>query len=290
MSGLESAKKIFDQATGTPHLLIFSDGRPADGPQTLKLVQAMMKEHTSLRIHAIGFGDGLDFDVLQQLTSIGRGTFAPSGRSIAALHGAFASVTSTITKTQTVTSRTSKSSTFSFQGGQGQSSGDDVRHGSRDKTLELRAVCFEPANQFFWGNNRSVSFQITRRGLNFTDKGFREWVYGHAFSNQTVSIRLQPFTEGGMRLVYCFKDSSIPLHKEQEWDHYTMQAAGTDARMVAKLSRYVDDFHNSYEVVSAYAKSSALAKWYSRIFMLAAADRLGLKGRSMAKIIFVECR
>ncbi|CAE7586971.1 ak1 [Symbiodinium sp. CCMP2592] len=289
VSGLDAAKKIFAHAAGTPHLLIFSDGRPADGVQTLKLVQDMMKEYTSLRIHAIGFGDGLDFDVLQQLTSIGRGTFAPSGRSIAALHGAFASVTSTITKTQTVTSRTSKSSTFSFQGGQGPSSGDDVRQGSKDKVLELRSVCFEPANQFFWGNNRSVSFQITRRGLNFTDNGFREWVYGHAFSNQTVSIRLQPFTEGGMRLVYCFKDSSIPLHKEQEWDHYTMQAAGTDARMVAKLSRYVDAFHNSYDVVSAYAKSSALAKWYSRIFTLAAADRLGLKGRSMAKIIFVEC-
>ena len=92
-----------------------------------------------------------------------------------------------------------------------------------------------------------------------------------------------------MRHVYCFKDSSVKLWAEQGRDEIAMQAAGTDARMVAKLSRYTDEWHNSFDVVSAYAKSSAIAKWYSRIFMLAAADRLGLKGRSMARIIFVEC-
>ena len=76
---------------------------------------------------------------------------------------------------------------------------------------------------------------------------------------------------------------------EQGADHQVMWEAGTDARMVAKLSRYVDDYHNCLEVVSSYAKSSAVAKWNSRLYMLAAADRLGLSGRSMARLIFVAC-
>lgn len=287
---LESARTALSKATGTPHLLLFSDGRPADGAKTLALVQDLLKEHTSLRIHAIGFGDGLEFEMLQQLTSIGRGTFAPSGRSIAALHGAFASVTSTITLQQTVTSRTSKSSTFSFQGGhaQGQASRDDAQHKTKEKSLNQRQVTFEYSHQFVW-DDRSINFPSSRRGLNFNGKGFHEYLHRPASLFAPVYIRLQPFTEGGMRHVYCFSDSSVKLWAEQGGNERAMRAAGTDARMVAKLSRYADEWHNSFDVVSAYAKSSAIAKWYSRIFTLAAADRLGLKGRSMARIIFVEC-
>ncbi|CAE7231026.1 ak1 [Symbiodinium sp. CCMP2456] len=290
VAALESAKTALSKAAGTPHLLIFSDGRPADGAKTLALVQDMLKEHTSLRIHAIGFGDGLEFEMLQQLTSIGRGTFAPSGRSVAALHGAFASVTSTITLQQTVTSRTSKSSTFSFQGGHGpgQASRDEAQHKAKEKSLNQRQVTFEYAHKFVW-DDKSLNFPCSRRGLNFNGKGFREYLHRPASLFAPVYIRLQPFTEGGMRHVYCFKDSSVHLWAEQGRDEVAMQAAGTDARMVAKLSRYSDEWHNSFDVVSSYAKSSAIAKWFSRIFMLAAADRLGLKGRSMARIIFVEC-
>ena len=272
----------------TPHLLLFSDGRPADGMLTLSMVQDMTQTFETLRIHAIGFGDGLDFDVLQQLTSIGRGTFAPSGRSIAALHQAFASVTSTITQSQTVTSRSSKSSSFSFQGVHGQASREDAHRSSRE-SMKKRAVTFEPANQFWWGADRSVDFQSRRRALSFDGKTFHEYLNYPPSPSYPKSVRLQPFTEGGMRLVYCFKDSSIPLHAEQRNHVWAMQSAGTDARMVAKLSKYEDDWHNSLEVVSAYARSSAVAKFYSRVFTFAAADRLGLLGRRMAKIIFVEC-
>lgn len=290
VAGLEAAKSALVHAAGTPHWLIFSDGRPADGPQTLKLVAAMLKEHESLRIHAIGFGDGLDFHVLQQLTSIGRGTFAPSGRSVAALHGAFASVTSTITLTQTVTSRTSQSSTFSFQAGNGpgQSGPEDETQRAKDKTSKQRPVTFEYANQFVW-DSQSISFPSSRRALSFNGKKFIEYYHRRATASHPVYIRRSPFTEGGMRHVYCFKDSLVKLCFEEGRDGFAMRAAGTDARMVAKLSRYVDEWHNSYEIVSAYAKSSAMAKWYARIFMMAVADRLGLTGRRMARIIFVEC-
>ena len=59
----------------------------------------------------------------------------------------------------------------------------------------------------------------------------------------------------------------------------------TKAAFVAEA----DEWHNSWDVVSTYAKSSAVAKFYARVFMLAAVDRLGQLGRTMARIIFVEC-
>lgn len=42
-------------------------------------------------------------------------------------------------------------------------------------------------------------------------------------------------------------------------------------------------------MVSTYAKSSAVAKFYARIFTLVAVERLGQLGRTMPRIIFVEC-
>ncbi|CAE8724977.1 unnamed protein product [Polarella glacialis] len=92
-----------------------------------------------------------------------------------------------------------------------------------------------------------------------------------------------------MRLVYCFQDTTIPLTLEQRADTYVMSSAGTDARMVAKLSKYTDAWHNSEEVTSAHARSSAVAKFCARIFTLAAAHILGWWGRTMARIIFLEC-
>ena len=119
--GLMAVRKILsDSALSpafTPHLIIFSDGRPADCGKMIQTTQDLLDEFPALRIHAIGFGDGLDFNLLQQLTSIGRGAFALSSRSIAALDTAFASLTSTITATQTVTSGSNKSSNFSFRAG-----------------------------------------------------------------------------------------------------------------------------------------------------------------------------
>ena len=252
------------------------------------MVQDMLLEFPTLRIHAIGFGDGSDFEVLQQLTSLGRGGFAPSGRSIGALHSAFASVTSTITQTQTLTSATSRSSTFSFKNGQGRSSQEENPCNIGDRRCQLRDVSFEPANQFRWGDDQSISFDSTRIGFSYDGKSFKKQEY-RTRRKEFVQIRAKPFTQGGMCLVYCFKDSSIPLFAEQRGHQQAMKVAGTDARMVAKISRYEDPWHNSFEVVAAYSKSSAVAKFYARVFMLAAADRLGWKGRSMAKILFVEC-
>ena len=252
------------------HLLIFSDGQPADGRQMIRSVQTMLREHPNLRIHAIGFGEGLDFEWLQQLTSIGRGTFAPSSRSIAALHQAFTSVTSTITQMQTVSS-SSKSSTYSF------------RHAPEDKAsngLTFREVDFEQANQFVW-NKGCSSFRSDRRWFRYNGKDFKQCSF--QIRGSLVSMRLQPFMQGGMRLVYGFHDPSIPLQLDQ-----FAAKSESDARMVAKISKYVDDSQNSSEIVSTYAKSSAVAAFYSRVFKLAALERLDT-GRRMTKIVFLRC-
>jgi len=289
VEGLTAAKTILQAALGTPHLLIFSDGRPADGTQMIQTTQKMLAEFPLLRIHAIGFGDGLDFELLQQLTSIGRGTFAPSARSVAALNTAFASLTSTITATQTVTSSSRKSSSFSFRGHEPLSSGEAALHESRTKGLKLRDVSFEPANQFIWNTHHSVKFTVRRRWFSFNGTDIKMHERFADYKHNPVSIRLQPFTQGGMRLVYCFRDSTIPLYLEQRDDKFAMREAGTDARMVAKLSKYVDEGHNSAIVVSSHAQSSAVARFYARVFRLAVMELLGWAGRNMARIIFVEC-
>lgn len=258
----------------TPHLLIFSDGRPADGTQKIQSVQRLLDEHPRLRIHAIGFGDGLDFEWLQQLTSIGKGTFAPSGRSVLELDHAFTSVTSTITEMQSVSSQTSKSSAFSFT--QGFSGPDNA---SKKSSLTPRSFTFEAANQFLWNTERSIKFRSCRRLFRFNGRDFKQ--DSHELRESPVSMRLQPFMQGGMRLVYCFKDPSIRLHSNRT------NLTDTDARMVAKISKYVDNCHNSSEVVMAYAKSSAVAKFYARIFKLAAVERFGSTGNGMLKLMFV---
>ena len=59
--------------------------------------------------------------------------------------------------------------------------------------------------------------------------------------------------------------------------------------MVAKVSRYLDERHNSLDVVSAYAKSSACALFYSHLFRQHAAKCLGRESKALARIIFMEC-
>ena len=190
-------------------------------------------------------------------------------------------MTSTITKTQTVTSRTSQSRssvTFASEVDKMPGAGGEEQNSETD-TSELRSVVFVPPNQFLWGPNRSVSFLCCRRwltndGISFQERG------GRKRECHIVHMRLHPFSEGGTRLVYCFKDTTVPLlHKE----------ARTDARIVAKLSRYTDDWHNSREVVFAYAKSTAVAKFYSGMFMLAAARGIDREKHALAKILSLDC-
>ncbi|CAE8716974.1 unnamed protein product [Polarella glacialis] len=270
-----------------PHIVVLSDGRPNDSAKLLKRAQQMLIARPGLRIHAIGFGDSADtFDMLQQLTSIGNGTFVPSRLSVAGLHHAFSSVSSTITNTQTSTSAFTFRNKHSSRG-TGEHF-DSTDNGTRP-CPRLRQVTFEPPNQFFFGENRSITFECSRSWFAFDGHEVRCYsAKAPSSCSHRVSLRLRPFTQGGMRLVYCFQDTTIPLTLEQR-DEFVMRTAGTDARMVAKLSKYTDAWHNSEEVASTHACSSAVAKFYARIFTLAAAHVLGWWGRTMARIIFLEC-
>ena len=160
VTGLAAAEKLLGRPAGTPHLLIFSDGCPADAKQTLLVVQRLLRDSQDLRIHAIGFGDNLDFDLLKQMARDGRGTFTRSDRSIAALHQAFAAVSSSITQTQTVT----KTSTFSFKGSSGQSSEEAFR--------KRRQATFEPSVHFVFDTG-SVTFESSRQHWSYDGKSFK---------------------------------------------------------------------------------------------------------------------
>eukprot|EP00929_Paragymnodinium_shiwhaense_P112476 TRINITY_DN80732_c0_g1_i1.p1 TRINITY_DN80732_c0_g1~~TRINITY_DN80732_c0_g1_i1.p1 ORF type:complete len:1469 (+),score=348.55 TRINITY_DN80732_c0_g1_i1:95-4501(+) len=270
----------------TPHVVVFSDGRPGDHAQMLSIVQHMVDEHEDIHIHAIAFGDSLDnFDYLQQLASIGNGAFVPAGLSLEALKHAFSSVSSTITMTQTAISA------FSFRQSSSTSSTlDDAGLSGRDKTT-LKRVMWELPNQLNCAKN-CLTFSCGRSKFRYDQTaggvGTFEQIEGRECDQLQVSMREKPFTKGGMRLVHGFKDSTVTeyhgcdrVESTEDDDH--------QSRMVAKLSRYADSYHNSFKVVSGYAKSSAVAIFYSRLFGQDLRERLGKGSRDSAKIVFVEC-
>ncbi|CAK0882764.1 unnamed protein product [Prorocentrum cordatum] len=281
--GLSTAKEVLQThaGMGSPHLLVFSDGRPGDMHRMLQTAQQLLASVSGLRVHAIGFGDSLtSFDYLQQLASIGSGTFVPSALSLGALKQAFSSITSTITSTK------SSSSVFSFK-----DVGSQIRSADEDGSAQgcrrhLRQVTFELPNQYTFSKD-SVTFTCVRSlfkfdGKVFEQKEMRDGPYD-------VKMRTNPFTMGGMRLVHCFQDKTVRLYGACDRDGTEYDSDNFDARLVAKLSRYSDPFYNNHEVVAAYAKSSAAASFYSRCFQMQLADRLKGEGRTCAKIVFVEC-
>ncbi|CAE8676007.1 unnamed protein product [Polarella glacialis] len=155
----------------------------------------------------------------------------------------------------------------------------------------MREVTFEPPDQWLFSNYQSLTFRCERTWFTFgphLTARLSSAVKGKCDSQSLVSLHLHPFTQGGMRFVYCFRDLRIRILREQGKDAKGMTQAGTDARIVAKLSKYVDPWHNSLYVVAAYSHSNDAAKFHSKAFMLAAANKLGATGLTMAKIIFVE--
>merc|ERR1719440_2113598 len=82
------------------HVVLLSDGRPADTKKALQFFQEefLLGKCAGTRIHGIGFGATVQsFAALQQLTCLSGGTCVLSTCSIQGLGQAFSSVSSTIT-------------------------------------------------------------------------------------------------------------------------------------------------------------------------------------------------
>eukprot|EP00929_Paragymnodinium_shiwhaense_P019430 TRINITY_DN13249_c0_g1_i2.p1 TRINITY_DN13249_c0_g1~~TRINITY_DN13249_c0_g1_i2.p1 ORF type:complete len:692 (-),score=90.41 TRINITY_DN13249_c0_g1_i2:1388-3463(-) len=278
--GLEAACKAVDADSKKrrPYFVLLSDGRPGDAVKMLARVQKMLNYRPKLRLHTIGFGGSLtSFAHLQQLASIGNGTFIPAGLSLSSLQNAFSSVSSTITHTQM----------HSFTFGD-RSSEEDGEPGKRKPGKgKLRVVVYESPGPFNFNSSESMALKCSRTRFWFDGKTVNRAV--HSFP-ASVKIRILPFTKGGMRLVHGFEDPQMLVRRlsfsETLEAHARLVDKGACSRMVAKMSKYADDNHNSIEQVSKFAHSHAVARFYARIF-----NKILHKKRPNSKeamLVFVE--
>lgn len=256
----------------TPVLVPLSDGRPGDAKRMLARVQDIAKAPPTMQLHTIGFGSLQSFDHLQQLASISGGACWPAALSLASLRHAFSSVSSTITKV------TTESSAFTFAPEGSGGSGSEPNEASGG-ALVMREACafrdvrFEPPGQFKFGGKGFETVTCTRSWYTFDGTRFQE----HSYDGQegfTVQRRKAPFSKGWMRLVYCFQDSSV--------------LGFSSARMVAKLSKFTDVFHNGNATVSAFAKSSTVAKFAARCFNRMLEDTAHTLPACPPRIVFVD--
>jgi len=217
-----------EEGIGSGHVVMLSDGRPADIKDTLDLFQSRWLKNKYLkhvRIHGIGFGGTVEsFAALQQLACISGGTFSLSGCSVRSLYAAFSSVSTIITAS------------------------------SNAKCTEVlprripRTVQYEVPELGVFGKKAVLRFRASRTTFRYDGETFQEQSWPAA----DVMRRQRPYMCGGMRLVYGFRDAQVDS-SENSW-------------MVAKNSRYLDDALNSKTTVEAHAKSTAVARFFAARF------------------------
>jgi uncharacterized protein YegL len=181
------ANLVVSQPTLQSHVVVLSDGRPADTKAALKLFQAQFLHGNcaGTRIHGIGFGATVQsFAPLQQLACLSGGSFVLSTCSIAGLDQAFSSVSSTITT---------------------MSSGCFNEHGQGALKRTPCAVTFEPPEIGDFGRRDVLRFHAERNTFHYDGENFHK--ESHAATE--VARRLHPCMRGGMRLVYGFCDPSV---------------------------------------------------------------------------------
>eukprot|EP00929_Paragymnodinium_shiwhaense_P003025 TRINITY_DN103403_c0_g1_i1.p1 TRINITY_DN103403_c0_g1~~TRINITY_DN103403_c0_g1_i1.p1 ORF type:complete len:1021 (+),score=109.16 TRINITY_DN103403_c0_g1_i1:71-3133(+) len=261
-SGLEVACQVIDtdRQKRRPYVVLLSDGRPGDGSQMLARVQEMLGQRPTLHLHTIGFGDLTSFAHLQQLASIGNGTFTPAGLNTTSLHHAFSSVSSTITQTQL----------HSYTFGDGISDRRNAPGKNSQKQQQLRSVVYESPGLFDFSGSSSIALQCVSTRFTFDGKALRKFLERRG-KPSAVMLRKQPYTKGGMRFVHGFRDPEVTVARRVAFQstlesHAHLVDKGTVSRMVAKLSQYKSEEHNCYDEVSKFAHSHAVAKFYAHHF------------------------
>lgn len=235
------------------HVVMLSDGRPADTKAALDFFQAQFihGRHASSRLHGIAFGSTVENSApLQQLACISGGTFTLTGCSIRSLCDAFTSVSSSIT---------------SFKDESAAS------HGPLTVKRTLRQLNFEHPGLGVFGKKGVLRFSAARSAFRYDGQAFQkqEWAAGF------VERRTSPHMRGGMRLVFGFRDPQV-VTSDGGW-------------MVAKTSRFLDQEFNTTPVVEAHAKSTAVARHFAVLFNAQAQAAPEKDGGCSPSVIFVPC-
>jgi len=256
-SALTAAMETISALPGTAsHVVLLSDGRPADTKKALELFQSefLNGKCAGTHIHGIGFGATVQsFAPLQQLACLSGGTFVLSTCSIQGLSRAFSSVSSTITS---------------------MSSGCFDAHGQGSLKRTLRPVTFEPPEIGDFGRKDVIRFHASRTMFQYDGASFHD----EQFPPVLVERRLRPCMRGGMRLVYGFRDTQV-VKDEGSW-------------MVAKASRFSDEICNTVAMVECHAKSTAVARHYAARFnerLKSVAAKKLQSSKMPPTIFFVPC-
>lgn len=257
-AALHAGKEVLarGEAHNSAHVLMLSDGRPADPKDALTYAQGELLP-TGCRLHGIGFGPlaaAHSFAPLQQLACLGGGAFVIAGPSIRNLCDSFASVSSTITALR-----------------EHSNMGEQMQPGLACNTRKQRTVDFEVPELSCQSKRGVLRLQATCSAFSFDGSRFEA---AHLPQRQ-VTRRLQPHMRGGMRSVYGFSDSQV----NDEHD------AGAATWMVAKSSRWVNRELNTRAVVEAHAKCSAVARHFAARFN----EQRATKGAALPALFFVPC-
>jgi len=175
------AALVNETVCGPRHIVLLSDGRPADTKAALQYFQDEVLQ-ASVQLHGIGFGSSVQtFAALQQLACLSGGIFTMASCSVQGLCDAFDAVSSSITSLSS-------------------------RGGADGRRRIPRRVDFEiPENMGAFGKKGVLRFEAARSTFRYDGAEFRRqtWPAG------MVERRLRPHMRGGMRLVYGFRDRQL---------------------------------------------------------------------------------
>eukprot|EP00439_Symbiodinium_sp_Y106_P031060 s4729_g3.t1 len=231
-----------------------------------------------------------DEDIDATVEEVGNGHFHKASNTVASLRGAFRAVTSSISTSRT-TSRTSKRRAEEEEASRGQEDGflsssrdaDGVKWVPKKKENVEKEVQFELRNVIFdldGGAMGTREVKATRTKYDFDGSpGFRlvdGFLQAAALLKKeetTVFIRRNPFTRGGMRHCYGFRDPGL-------------ENGNNHKRMVAKKQKWVTEADvDPMTTVDIYAKQTAVAHYFARKFQYDVFKTTGQK----IKLDFVPC-
>ena len=196
--------------------IFLSDSCPGSlKAEILPSFQALFAENLHVVLHCIGFGCR-DLSILQQLAQIGRGSFSCASLDMENLVNTFSSVSKTVTETRNTVHRLDR---------------------------KLRRVVFDSAQRF----HGRVPGIKAREAVRYTFSLRQGHLRVRTREDCFVRIHRNPFMQGGMRLVYRFRDPNIPTE------------------MVAKLSRHVEH-DDSYDFVQGFVKNTAKTRFLTQKF------------------------
>mmetsp|Transcript_102514 Transcript_102514/g.187322 ORF Transcript_102514/g.187322 Transcript_102514/m.187322 type:complete len:894 (+) Transcript_102514:139-2820(+) len=273
IAGLRAVSTLMDDETICKdpagmhfRILLFSDGCPGDVKPMLTYFQSEIcskgaSKVASLEFHTVGFGDLDEFVYLQQMSSIGHGTFQLAGRSLMTLRSALSTISSTV---------------------------------SQAPNADCAPPCCHVDVQFEqprlmrneFRQRDSLSFICLRHSYSFNGKA----IYESALHEVRVSCRPQPWTQGGMHVVYAMQDNQCtfydPAVKRLCPTHMVAKVMKSSARLgEMQKGKNAESGCGAASLsdepgIRCYAENVALAAWCAKAFR----ERLG-----HAALFFVPC-